>query len=168
MIINFLRTNKRASFILLFLRVYIGYTWISAGIGKLMGQSFDASGFLKEAIAQASGDYPIVQGWWANSLQNFALPNAELFNFLVQWGEILVGLGLILGGLTKTAAFFGITMNLSFLLSGTIATNPNMIILTTIILVSGYNAGRIGIDGYVSQKLFHKKSSKIYNLEKYV
>lgn len=166
MIINFLKTDKRASFILLFLRVYLGYTWISTGIGKLMGLSFAASGFLKGAIAQASGEYPIVQGWWADFLQNFALPNAELFSFLVQWGETLVDLDLILGGLTKTAAFFGITMNLSFLLSGIIATNLNMLILTMIILVSGYNAGRIGLDCYVFSKLFHKNPSKTYKLEK--
>ncbi|MGF9853566.1 DoxX family membrane protein [Bacillus paramobilis] len=166
MFINFLRTDKRATFLLLFLRLYIGYTWLSAGIGKLTGQSFDASGFLKGAIAQASGDHPAVQGWWADFLQHFALPNAELFSFLVQWGEILVGLGLILGGLTKTAAFFGIIMNLSFLLSGTIATNPNLIILTIIILISGYNAGRIGLDGYVFPKLLHKNSSETYKTKK--
>lgn len=58
MVINFLRTDKRATFILLFLRLYIGYAWLAAGIGKVFGQSFDASGFLKGAIAQASGDHP--------------------------------------------------------------------------------------------------------------
>ena len=55
---QFLRTDKRATFILLFLRLYIGYTWLAAGIGKVFGQSFNASGFLKGAIAQASGDHP--------------------------------------------------------------------------------------------------------------
>lgn len=166
MFINFLRTDKRASFVLLFLRLYIGFTWLAAGIGKLTGQSFDASDFLKGAIAQASGDHPAVQGWWADFLQHFALPHAELFSFLVQWGEILVGLGLILGGLTKTAAFFGIIMNLSFLLSGTVSTNPNMIILAMFILVSGYNAGRIGLDGYVFPKLFHKNDRFTYRTHK--
>ncbi|MHA2920854.1 DoxX family membrane protein [Bacillus cereus] len=167
MIINFLKTDKRASFILLFLRIYLGYTWISAGIGKLTGEeSFNASGFLKGAIAKASGDHPMVQEWWADFLQYFALPNAELFSFFVLWGEILVGLGLILGGLTKTAAFFGITMNLSFLLSGTISTNPNMIILTMFILVAGSNAGHIGLDRYISPKLFHKKFSQVNKLKK--
>ncbi|MDM5189216.1 DoxX family membrane protein [Bacillus sp. DX4.1] len=161
MFINFLRNDKRALFILLPLRLYLGYTWLSAGIGKLFGQSFDASGFLKGAIAKAGGDHPAVQGWWADFLQNFALPNADLFSFLVQWGEILVGLGLLLGGLTKTAAFFGIAMNAAFLLSGTVSTNPNMILLSMLILVAGYNSGRIGLDGYVFQKLFHKNNSNL-------
>lgn len=40
-------------------------------------------------------------------------------------------------------------MNLSFLLSGTVSVNPNLLILTMFILVAGQNAGRIGLDGYV-------------------
>ncbi|MED1569531.1 DoxX family membrane protein [Bacillus paramycoides] len=166
MFINFLRTDKRASFLLLLLRFYIGFIWLASGIGKVTGASFDASGFLKGAIAQASGANPVVQGWWADFLQHFALPNADLFSVLVPFGEILVGLGLLLGGLTKTAAFFGIVMNLSFLLSGTIAINPNLIVLTMIILVSGHNAGHIGLDGYVFPKLFKKNKHKISKLNK--
>ncbi|CAI8981298.1 hypothetical protein KOY_03777 [Bacillus cereus VDM021] len=74
-------------------------------------------------------------------------------SFLVQWGEILVGLGLLLGRLTKTAVFFGIIINTAFLLSGTVSTNPNMILLSILILVAGHNAGRVGLDGFVFQKL---------------
>ncbi|PHE38541.1 hypothetical protein COF51_12420 [Bacillus pseudomycoides] len=160
MFIDFLRNNKKALFILLPLRLYLGYAWLSAGLGKLFGQSFDASGFLKGAIAKASGDHPAVQGWRADFLQHFALPHADLFSFLVQWGEISVGLGLLLGGLTKTAVFFGIIMNTAFLLSGTISTNPNMILLSILVLVAGHNAGRVGLDGFVFRKLFHKHKHK--------
>ncbi len=67
---------------------------------------FDASGFLKGAIAQASGDHPAVQSWWADFLQHFVLPNADLFSFLVQWGEILVGLGLIFRRINKKQLHF--------------------------------------------------------------
>ncbi|KOS30897.1 hypothetical protein ADK18_00850 [Bacillus anthracis] len=145
MVINFLRTDKRAAFILLFLRLYIGYTWLTAGIGKLQGKAFDATGYLKGAIEKAKGEQPAVQTWWAEFLQHFAIPNADLFNTLVKWGEILVGIGLIVGGLTKTAAFFGIIMNLAYILSGTIRVNPKMLILTMFILVAGKNAGKYGI-----------------------
>ncbi len=159
MFIDFLRNDKKALFILLPLRLYLGYAWLSAGLGKLFGQPFNASGFLKGAIAKASGDHPAVQGWWADFLQHFALPHADLFSFLVQWGEILVGLGLLFGGLTKTAAFFGVIMNTAFLLSGTVSTNPNMMLLSILILVAGHNAGRVGLDGFVFQKLFHKNKT---------
>ncbi|KEK22250.1 DoxX family membrane protein [Bacillus gaemokensis] len=171
MFIDFLRNDKKALFILLPLRLYLGYTWLSAGLGKLFGQSFEASGFLKGAIVKASGDHPAVQGWWADFLQRFALPYADLFSFLVQWGEILVGLGLLLGGLTKTATFFGVIMNTAFLLSGTVSTNPNMMLLSILILVAGSNAGRIGLDGIVFKKFprrNHDNHYPTYSAKKFV
>ena len=65
--------------------------------------------------------------------------------------------------INKTAAFFGIIMNLSFLLSGTVSVNPNLLILTMFILVAGQNAGRIGLDGYVFPKLFRKTTTERIN-----
>ena len=50
-------------------------------------------------------------------------------------------------------------MNTAFLLSGTVSTNPNMILLSILILVAGHNAGRVGLDGFVFQKLFHKNKN---------
>ena len=48
MVVNWLRENKVAAGILTVLRLYIGYSWITAGFHKLTG-GFDASGFLKGA-----------------------------------------------------------------------------------------------------------------------
>ena len=59
-----------------------------------------------KAIEKSKGAQPAVQSWWASFLQEFAIPNVDLFNTLVTWGEILVGIGLIVGCLTKTAVFW--------------------------------------------------------------
>ncbi|WP_101843711.1 DoxX family membrane protein [Halobacillus sp. Marseille-P3879] len=144
--------------ILLGIRLYLGYTWLTAGFGKVTGE-FDASGYLQGAIANAQGEEAVVQGWWAAFLETFALPYSGLFSFLVMWGEVLVGLALVIGLLTKTAAFFGIIMNMSFLLSGTISTNPEMAILGALILAAGLNAGRIGLDPFAHR--FLKKKSQL-------
>ena len=56
---------------------------------------------------KSTGDHPAVQGWYAAFLKGFALPNVELFNFLIAWGEVGVGLGLILGTFTTIALFAG-------------------------------------------------------------
>ncbi|WP_075981169.1 DoxX family protein [Bacillus massilinigeriensis] len=148
MFVKFFRENVIASALLLVARLYLGYEWMNAGIHKLTG-GFDASGFLKGALAGASGDHPNVQGWWAAFLENFAIPNADLFSTLIPIGETLVGLGLILGCLTTAAAFFAAVMNFSFLFSGTVSTNAQMVLLTVFILVAGANAGRFGLDYYV-------------------
>ena len=148
MFVNWLRENQYSAGLLTIIRLYLGYSWLKAGYHKV-ADGFNASGYLQGAIAKASGENPTVQGWWASFLEGFALPNAGLFSFLVAWGELFVGLGLILGCFTTAAAFFGIIMNFAFMFSGTISTNPQMILLTIFILVSGYNAGKIGIDRFI-------------------
>lgn len=50
MVIHFLRQDKRISILLAMLRVYVGYTWLVAGWGKIAGGKFDTSGFLQGAV----------------------------------------------------------------------------------------------------------------------
>jgi thiosulfate dehydrogenase (quinone) large subunit len=150
MLVNFLRTNKIAAALFTVLRIYLGYAWMTAGWGKITGGGFDATGFLKGAVANpVAGPDGIVYGGWVTFLESFAIPNAEIFNVLIPWGEFLVGLGLILGCLTTAAAFFAVVMNFSFLLSGTVSHNPTDIIMGVLIMVAGYNAGVYGLDRYV-------------------
>ena len=150
MFMNFLRENKIAAGILTVLRLYLGYSWFTAGFHKITG-GFDASCFLKGAIAKpvTGPDGNMVYGWYVNFLDSFALPNIDVFNFIVPWGETLIGLGLMLGCLTTAAMFFGLVMNFSFFLAGTVSHNPTDILLGFIILTAGYNAGRIGLDRWV-------------------
>jgi thiosulfate dehydrogenase [quinone] large subunit len=147
---QFLRKNKVTAAILTVLRLYLGYEWLTAGFHKLTG-GFDASGFLKGAITNPvkGPDGAVVFGWYVDFLKHIALPNAHIFNTLVPLGEFLVGLGLILGCLTTAAMFFGLVMNFSYLMAGTISTNPMDILLGVIIIAAGYNAGRVGLDRWV-------------------
>jgi thiosulfate dehydrogenase [quinone] large subunit len=165
MIIDALRKNKTVATILVVLRVYLGYTWLLAGWGKIASGQFDASGFLQGALAKATGEHPAVQDWWMVFLKNTALPNVEVFNFLVPWGELFVGLGLLIGCFTKTAVFFGMAMNFSYMFSGTTSTNPELVLLSMFILVSGMNAGRYGVDGmimpFLKDKLFANKTREV-------
>ncbi|MFC2949017.1 DoxX family protein [Virgibacillus sediminis] len=146
---EFIRNNKAMAGILTFLRIYIGYQWITGGYGKITSGEFNAGGFIQGAIAQAGGEHPTVQGWWAAFLETVALPNAEIFSFMVMWGELLVGIALILGIFTNFAALMGITMNFAFLFSGTVSTNAQMVLITVFLIIAGYNAGRFGLDRWV-------------------
>ena len=168
MFIDLLKHNKNVSLLLAVLRVYLGYTWVMAGWGKLTGGQFDASGFLQGAMANATGEHPAVQGWWVVFLENVAIPNVEIFNTLVPWGEFLVGIGLIVGCFTKTAVFFGLVMNFSYLFSGTTSTNPQLILFSMFILVSAMNAGKFGVDGMIiptlKEKLFANRTREVKNV----
>ncbi|MBU9714917.1 DoxX family protein, partial [Bacillus tamaricis] len=132
------------------------------GWGKVTGD-FNAGGYLNGVVANEAvmTQYPTYHAF----IENFALPNAGVFSFMVAWGELLVGIGLILGVLTTAAAFFGIMMNFAFMFAGTISSNPWMILLTVFILAAGYNAGRIGGDRwvmpYIKATVFKGKFAKI-------
>lgn len=71
-----------------------------------------------------------------------------------------MGLGLIVGVLTCYAAFFAIVMNMSFLMAGTVSTNPWMIALSFFLLVAGANAGRYGGDRWVLPYIRHRLLGK--------
>lgn len=148
MFFQWLRENKIAMWLLTVIRVYVGYEWVTAGWHKLTG-GFDAAGFLQGAIANAAGDHPAVQGWWAAFLEHVALPGVNVFNIVVPLGEFLVGLGLILGTFTTFAALMGLVMNAAFLFSGTVSTNAQMLLLEVLLVVAAGNAGKIGLDYYV-------------------
>jgi uncharacterized membrane protein YphA (DoxX/SURF4 family) len=134
----------------------VGLQWIEAGYGKVtnpawVGEKAGAglTGFVMGALEKASGEHPAVQGWYADFLQNVVLPNASVFSYMVAFGEVAVGLGLILGMLTGIAAFFGVLMNTNFLLAGTVSTNP-ILALPGILLASpgATQAGSVLIVGY--------------------
>src|SRR5262249_39795061 len=122
-IMKALQQPKYIGIIWLLARLWLGYEWFSAGIEKVFGAGsavwvgdkagVAVSGFLKGAIAQSAlapgfdpvkTPHPAVQQWYAELVQNVLLPNAPLFSYLVAYGELLVGLALILGIFTHFAA----------------------------------------------------------------
>ena len=149
---RFLFSDTRSAFIWLIIRLYVGYAWLKAGWGKLNDRCMDrrasrdcAAGFINGILAKAQegGD---VSGWYASFLENTVLPNAKLFSFMVAYGELLVGLGLIFGLLTGIAAFFGGLMNVSFLFAGALSSNPLLFILATWLVLAWKVAGWYGLD----------------------
>jgi thiosulfate dehydrogenase [quinone] large subunit len=158
---KFLRENKIASYILVLIRLYVGYTFLMVGFEKL-SKGFDTTGFLKGAVAKpvVGPDGSVVYGTYVGFLKHFALPNAHIFNTLIPLGEFLVGLGLILGCLTTAAAFFALVMNFSYVMAGVVSTNPFDILLGVIILAAGFNAGKIGLDYWVFPFFIRKMAGK--------
>ena len=152
--------------IALLLRLYLGYDFLTAGIGKWQ-TGFDAasvSKFLKGGLAlthdgllatkgAAAAAHPSVTDTWGWIISNILLPNSGIFAFVVKSGEVLIGLGLILGCFTTLAAIFGMTMNFAFLLTGTVSTNPPMVLGFLIIVTLGAASYEIGLDRFFMKKL---------------
>lgn len=175
---RFLFADSRLAVFWLVVRLYVGYAWLTAGWGKItnpagvwVGEKAGTAvtGFLNGALAKTGGDYPSVQPFYGWFVENVALPNATLFSYLVAYGEVLVGIALILGLFTGIAAFFGGLMNANFLLAGTISSNPVLFILATWLVLAWRVAGWIGLDRVVLPladrylapgKLFHRTPAK--------
>ncbi len=117
-----LTTPAFSKWILLPLRLFLGTTFIYAGVQKLTDPQFfapSAPGYIgKQIIAFATGS-PI-HGF----LLAVVAPHASLFGYLVSYGEIAIGLGALVGFLLRPAAFFGILISLLFFLSATWRVRP--------------------------------------------
>jgi len=93
-------------------------------VWKRRGASLN--GFVNGAIAKtvcppevpAAACHPDVQMWYASFLDTAVSSNVMLWSNAIAVGEFLVGLGLIVGCIVGITAFFGVLMNLNFLLAG--------------------------------------------------
>ncbi len=104
-----LKTNDSAIWLAL-IRIFIGYIWLNAAFEKLTAPDF-AGGMAKTLAAFASKN-PI--GWEQAFLTNVAIPNATMFGYMTMYGELLVGLALLLGIFSEVGAIAGLFMSLSF------------------------------------------------------
>jgi len=169
-IARFLFADTRMAWFWLIVRLYVGYQWLVAGFDKLTGYSLDIGSFgkhvgdswifvanpgtglgffVKSAIAQTSGAHPAVQGWYAWFLQYFVQPYTGFWAYVVTFGELAVGIGLIIGMLTGIAAFFGVFMNMNFLLAGAVSINPIIGGLAMFLILAWRIAGYYGVDRWL-------------------
>ncbi len=140
----------------LVIRVYVGWQWLHAGWGKVTNSAWvgsDAgtalSGFLNGALKKAVGDHPDVSAWYAWLINHIGLPAAPVISYVVAFGEVVVGLALILGIFTGIAARLGAFMSVNFLLAGTVSINPQMLILQIFLIAARHTAGIFGLDRFV-------------------
>ena len=165
MISQFLFTNTKMAWLWLFVRVYVGWEWLTAGFEKVqnpvwVGKSAGAAlnGFIQGALGKMGGAHPDVSGWYGYFLQHAVGTNVVFWSNLVAYGELLVGIALIIGLVTGIAAFFGAFMNLNYLLAGTVSVNPVLFTLAICIMLAWKIAGRVGLDRFILPRLsrFHQ------------
>lgn len=155
-IAQFLFSNTKASIIWLVVRLYLGYQWIHSGWGKFNNPEWMETGNAIMAYwTRALGNNPngspvIVYPWYKTFIQFLADSGAHpWFAKLIVFGELAVGLGLIVGALVGVAAFFGAVMNMSFLMAGTVSTNPVLFFLAILLILAWKNAGYLGVDRFL-------------------
>lgn len=92
------------------LRIIVGAFFILFGQYKVFGTEFTQQGFavtIQGFLAQ-HGNYPFM----AAVLEHAVLPHAQLCAYMTAYGELLIGLALVFGVLTRLASGFGILLML--------------------------------------------------------
>jgi thiosulfate dehydrogenase [quinone] large subunit len=136
------------------LRVMVGYWFVHAGLTKVLF-GFDAQGYLQYASAGAITE-PLMQPF-ASGL------GLAFVNLAIPFGELLIGLGLMVGALVRLASFFG-----AFLMAMFYFTNHGwahgftngdlwgLLLFVTMIVVG---AGRVwGLDAYLEKTHFVQRN----------
>ncbi|HLD93643.1 MAG TPA: DoxX family protein [Anaerolineales bacterium] len=149
-------SSPKAAWFWLILRVWVGYQWIEASLHKIGNPAWTQTGealkgFWTGAVAiPAEGRPPIAFDWYRSFIQ-FMLDSGAYtwFAKLVAYGELLVGIALIVGAFAGVAAFFGAFMNWNFMMAGSASTNPWLFVLALGILAAWKIAGYIGFDYFL-------------------
>lgn len=152
--------DKRAGLFWLFPRLWLGYRWLDAALGKVNSPAWVAGGealkgYWVSAVAiPEAGRPPIAFEWYRSFIQ--ALLDVEAyvwFGKLVAYGELLVGIALLVGAFTGVAAFFGGLMNWSFMMAGSASTNPVLFLFAIGIILAWKVAGYVGFDYFLLTRL---------------
>jgi thiosulfate dehydrogenase [quinone] large subunit len=135
------------------LRLWLGYQWIQAALSKVTNPQWTQTGealkgyWLKAVAIPETGRPLITFDWYRGFLQMMLDAQAYTwFAKVVAFGELFVGIALILGAFTGIAAFFGGAMNWNYMMAGSASTNPMLFIAAVGLILAWKVAGRIGAD----------------------
>jgi len=153
---RYLFSNTRAGLFWLPIRLFLGFSWFEAGWHKATGGGWldggaSLAGYWQNAISiPEQGRPPITYDWYREFITFLVNGNHETwFAWVITFGELAVGIGLILGALTGIAAFFGALMNMSFLLAGSASSNPVLFTAAIGLILAWRVAGYYGLDRYL-------------------
>ncbi|MFD4262323.1 DoxX family protein [Streptomyces sp. NPDC058534] len=113
--------DNAARYALLPLRIFLGVTFIYAGLDKLTD-----SAFMKDSGAGSVGDMmrTVRDSSAIPALVDMALKSPSGFGYAIALGELAVGIGTLLGLLTRLAALGGALISLSLWLTVSWASDP--------------------------------------------
>lgn len=149
--------NTAAAPIWLIVRTYVGWQWLQAGWHKVSGDGWitqdgaSLEGFWTRIVQIPEQGSPAIRYGWFRDFIQFMLDHhwATWFAWVIAFGELFVGIALIVGLFTGLAALGGMTLNFNFMLAGTVSTNPVLFLLGILILLAWKVAGRIGVDRWL-------------------
>ena len=145
------KAHSLSAWFVLALRLMMGYAFLSSGVDKLLSGSFAAGGYLGNVASTNGNPLEAMFAWMANTPWFL-----DLVNVAVPWGEALIGVALLLGAVTRLAAFFGAFMMLLFYFGNWSVqhgyVNGDFAYMLFFLAVAAFGAGRIlGLDARLEE-----------------
>ena len=137
---------------LVLLRVYLGVVFLISAVPKLRGDfTTGLTAFLEHRAMEQS--HPFYRVF----LQEVVLPNTGLFAALVTWGELLVGVLLILGLITRLSATVALLLTLNYMFAKgawpwTPSSNDAAFAAISLALVIGAAGRTFGLDSMLARR----------------
>lgn len=132
-------------------RILVGLVLLHAGLTKALAGPFDAGKYL--GMFAQNNPFPLYKSF----LEVIIIPHAGIFNYLVPWGEVVLGVALILGLLTNFAVIAAFVMFANyFFAAGHL--NPSALYLNAVlallqpILFFGCAGKALSVDQYIAKR----------------
>jgi thiosulfate dehydrogenase [quinone] large subunit len=137
---------------LVLLRLQLGVVLLVAGIPKIQKDFTPGlTGFLQNVALQHG--HPFYQSF----VHSVILPNVGAFALLVSWGEVLVGVALVLGVATRFAAAAAMLMVLNYMFAKgtwfwTPSSNDAAYFAIALALLIGAGGRTLGVDEFLAKR----------------
>ena len=137
---------------LVLLRVYLGVVFLVAALPKLQ-QDFTPglTRFVQQVASQKAHEF------YRPFAEQVVLPNASVFAALVTWGELLVGVTLVLGLLTRFSAAVAVVLTLNYMFAKgawfwTPSSNDAAFVAIALALLIGAAGRTLGLDSFLARR----------------
>ena len=104
-----------SGYLLTILRIYLGVILLYTVIGKLTASSPFSEEMLGFVNFEIKAGRPA--GFYLSFLQSVVIPNAKLISYLVMTGELIAGLGFLLGAFNRVCAIIAIILFINYMLA---------------------------------------------------
>ncbi|MDQ7820070.1 MAG: DoxX family protein [Armatimonadota bacterium] len=149
--------STRYAWLWALIRVWLGWQWIDAARHKIGVEAWTGTGAALKAFWERAIQVPppparppVAFPWYRAFLQWLLDIQAYTwFAKLVAYGELLVGVALVLGAFVGIAAFFAGFMNWNFMMAGTASTNPLLFTAAILLILAWKVAGYYGLDRWL-------------------
>lgn len=151
---RFLFSDTRFAWFWLLIRLYLAYTWLSSGFGKLTNPAWMQTGEALMGYWAKALEGKIYFDWYQAFIQYlYDIQAWTWFSKLVVAGELFVGLTMLLGAFVGIGAATGALLNFNFLLAGTTSSNPLLLMLELLLVLAWKTAGWYGLDRFLLPRL---------------